>query len=103
MNLLVIAMLLSVPIIAILAQTFLKAQSMNRETDKDKGKISKKQLDALLSSLAEINEENKLLRKRIENLEIIVAGSEWQEKLQLPENTSQKEIEALAKLLKKKN
>jgi len=89
----------SVPLVAIISQTYLKAKN----TDTEKNKIGKKELNTLLEALKEVNEENKVLRKRIENLETIVASENWIEKIQLPENTSQKDIEKLAKLLKKKD
>jgi hypothetical protein len=98
---LIFSIIMVVPIVAILSQTYLKAKSIGAE--QEKGKISKKQIESLLEALEDVNEENKLLKKRVENLEIIVAGSDWKEKLQLPENISHKEVEALAKLLKKKN
>lgn len=98
-SLLVIILVFSVPIIAILSQTYLKAKG----TDEGKDKIGKKDLAKLLEAMESMNEENKILRKRVENLETIVANENWIEKLTLPENTSQKDIEKLAKLLKKKD
>ncbi len=96
---LTIILVFSIPIVAILSQTYLKAKN----GDSEKNKIGKKELAALLEAMQEVNEENKVLRKRIENLETIVASEDWIEKIKLPENTSQKDIEKLAKLLKKKD
>ncbi len=96
---LTIILVFSIPIVAILSQTYLKAKS----GDAEKNKIGKKELATLLEAMQEVNEENKVLRKRIENLETIVASEDWIEKIKLPENTSQKDIEKLAKLLKKKD
>jgi hypothetical protein len=93
----ILAIIFSVPIIAILSQTYLKLKS----NETDKGKLGKKELAALVAALQDVNEENKILRKRIENLETIVASEDWAEKIKLPEHTSQKDIEKLAKLLKK--
>jgi hypothetical protein len=96
---LTIILVFSIPIVAILSQTYLKAKN----GDAEKNKIGKKELATLLEAMQEVNEENKVLRKRIENLETIVASEDWIEKIKLPENTSQKDIEKLAKLLKKKD
>jgi hypothetical protein len=96
-------MLLIIPISAIVSMTYLKSKKLNEDKDKDKDKISRKELLKLLDVIETINEENRILRKRVENLETIVANENWIEKLALPENTSQKEIEKLAKLLKKKD
>lgn len=98
-SLFVIALVFSVPIIAIISQTYLKAKGVEEHKDK----IGKKDLARLLEAMESMNEENKILRKRVENLETIVANENWLEKITLPENTSQKEIEKLAKLLKKKD
>lgn len=98
-SLFVIALVFSVPIIAIISQTYLKAKGADEQRDK----IGKKDLAKLLEAMESMNEENKILRKRVENLETIVANENWIEKLTLPENTSQKDIEKLAKLLKKKD
>jgi uncharacterized protein YlxW (UPF0749 family) len=100
-SLLTIILVFSIPIIAIISQTILKLKGT--ETSEKGNKIGKKELATLLEALQNVNEDNKVLRKRIENLETIVASEDWADKIQIPENTSQKDLEKLAKLLKKKD
>jgi uncharacterized protein YlxW (UPF0749 family) len=96
-SVLILSIIFSVPIVAILSGTYIKSRKMAL----DKGGVDKAELETLLRALTKLNDENRQLKQRIENLETIVATPEYLEKITERELSATAEIEKLAKLLKK--
>lgn len=81
-------LLLSIPIIAIIADAVVKIKKMKLQ-ESELSNEEKKQLKAII-------EENKELRKRIEALELLVADAETLKLNSVKDNDYQKQIDYLA-------
>jgi hypothetical protein len=89
---------LFIPIVAILAGTYIKTQRMKLEAGR--GGLSSGEIKAMMDELYRLKNENEELNRRLSNVETIVTEEGWEKLPQQTDKTIQKELERMAQELK---